>query len=277
MGVSPEHIEGGFILVARKLFLGEIMGKPPLYFKLWVWMLDRANWKDRDKLKRGQFVTTITDMQEAMSYYSGYRKVTPTKDEIRGAYGAFREAAMITTAKTTRGMVVTVVNYDSYQAPENYGPRTGPRNGNAAEPTVTPHDTEEGLKKGKKEKNTLPPDASRLSGMLADLILGNNALNVALAGGKRVATIARWAADIDKLNRVDGQAWGNIEAVIGWCQADSFWSSNILSGKKLREQFDQLTAKMSAKHSVGHGRQVPGSGITREEEIADLHAKGVFS
>jgi uncharacterized protein YneF (UPF0154 family) len=60
-------IEGGYILIARKIFESELMQKPPLYLKLWVWMLGRAMWKDGAKLKRGQFVTTIADMQEAMS------------------------------------------------------------------------------------------------------------------------------------------------------------------------------------------------------------------
>ena len=58
-------IDGGYIIVARKLFKGELMDKPGLYFKLWLWMLDSANWKDRDKFKRGQFLTTIKKMREA--------------------------------------------------------------------------------------------------------------------------------------------------------------------------------------------------------------------
>jgi len=103
-------IEGGYIIVARKMFKSELMDKPPLYFKLWGWMFDRAMWKDGDKLKRGQFVTTIAEMRDAMSYKVGYRKLTPTKDEIRSAYEAFAKATMITTTKTTRGMVISVFN-----------------------------------------------------------------------------------------------------------------------------------------------------------------------
>ncbi len=39
--VSPK-IEGGYILLARKITLSDIMAKPPLYMKLWVWMLESA-------------------------------------------------------------------------------------------------------------------------------------------------------------------------------------------------------------------------------------------
>jgi len=148
---STPVIPGGYVLIARKLFLGDLMDKPPLYFKLWAWMLDRANWKDRDKLRRGQLLATIAEMQDAMSYRVGYRKSTPTKDEIRSAYEAFVKATMITTAKTTRGMIITICNYELYQNPKNYEPHSETRNETPAKPAVTPHDTEEG-EEGKEGK-----------------------------------------------------------------------------------------------------------------------------
>lgn len=53
----------------------------------------------------------------------------------------------------------------------------------------------------------------------------------------------KWCVPIDRLNRIDGQSWKDIEAVIRWCQADDFWQNNILSGGKLREKWVQLVAK----------------------------------
>lgn len=38
----------------------------------------------------------------------------------------------------------------------------------------------------------------------------------------------------------DGRTVEQIENAIRWCQADSFWRSNILSAAKLREKYDQL-------------------------------------
>lgn len=113
----------GYILIARKLFdpeLSKLMNKPPLYLKLWMWMVSKANFKDRGKLQRGQFMASIAQMQKAMTYKIGYRNVVPTKDQIRGAYETFMKTNMITTAKTTRGLIVTILNYDKYQLPGNY-------------------------------------------------------------------------------------------------------------------------------------------------------------
>lgn len=55
----------------------------------------------------------------------------------------------------------------------------------------------------------------------------------------------RWAKDIDLMIRKDKLDVDDIAEVIEWCQQDSFWRSNILSGKKLREKYQQLSIRMS--------------------------------
>lgn len=55
-----------------------------------------------------------------------------------------------------------------------------------------------------------------------------------------------WALDIDKIIRIDGRTVEDCTAVIDWCQSDSFWAVNIMSGKKLRDKFDTLFGKMNA-------------------------------
>lgn len=61
-----------------------------------------------------------------------------------------------------------------------------------------------------------------------------------------------WAVHIDRLNRLEKRSYKDIEKVIRWCQNNSepndngfCWANNILSTKKLREQFGQLWLKMS--------------------------------
>ena len=45
-------IQGGCILLARKMLKSGIMEKPPLFLKAWVWMLMQASFKDHGNLKR---------------------------------------------------------------------------------------------------------------------------------------------------------------------------------------------------------------------------------
>lgn len=250
-------IPGGCVLVARKMLDSDIMNQSPLVLKLWLWFLMKANWKDRDQLKRGELVTTIAEMQEAMSHFSGWRKISPTPDQIRSAYGSLTHTARITTRKTTRGMVISVINYATYQDTLSYASRTESRNGEATLPAAIPHDTEslnqenQNIKPSSspKPKKPVSPDACRLSEKLAGMILNNFPNNRTVNNGKRDGSIQKWAVDIDKLIRIDGQTHEEVEQVIEWCQSDSFWKSNILSGSKLREKWDMLTARMASEGS----------------------------
>jgi len=61
-------------------------------------------------------------------------------------------------------------------------------------------------------------------------------------------TIKRWAADIDKLIRIDKKAPENIRQVILWAKTPgNFWFHNIESGAKLRKQYERLWGQMNEK------------------------------
>lgn len=128
-------IEGGYILLSRKLIESRIMAKPPLYLKVWVWLLLRAQHADFKDLKRGQVRTSIPEVQEAMSYYVGWRKETPTYKQIRRIFDWLRcpderacegqskgtlGGSMVGIARGTHKMTVTLCNYCLYQNPKNY-------------------------------------------------------------------------------------------------------------------------------------------------------------
>lgn len=58
--------------------------------------------------------------------------------------------------------------------------------------------------------------------------------------------IDNWAEDIEKINRLDGRSYDEIEKVIRWVKIPrNFWFPNIMSGKKLRVQFSRLFIEMN--------------------------------
>lgn len=122
------HINGGYILVARKILESEIMSGSPLQRWLFIWFLLKANHKDWNNLKRGQLFTTIDRMREAMTYRIGYRAVKPSRGQIRRAYEGLTKSTMISTMKSIRGMIITIRNYDKYQNPKNYEAHTEEHN-----------------------------------------------------------------------------------------------------------------------------------------------------
>ena len=75
--------------------------------------------------------------------------------------------------------------------------------------------------------------------LLVELIVAN--------GSKEPKITKTWLSDMDKLNRLDGRSWEQIEAAIRWCQNDSFWKSNIMSPSSLREKYDQLRLKAQSQ------------------------------
>lgn len=121
----------GYILESRTILDSAIWDKPPLYFKVWHYLLLKAQHVDYKGLKRGQLITSIPEIQEACSYHVGYRKITPSKKEIYGIVKFLRnpyggndegnnEKNMIVTTKVTHGLLVTICNYNVYQDPKNY-------------------------------------------------------------------------------------------------------------------------------------------------------------
>jgi hypothetical protein len=54
----------------------------------------------------------------------------------------------------------------------------------------------------------------------------------------------KWAEDMNKIHRLDGRTYEQIEYMIKWTQNDGFWSQNILSASKLRDKFNDLIPKL---------------------------------
>jgi len=245
---AMNKIDGGYILTARKLLESEVMSKPPLYAKLWMWMLMTAKFSDHKGLKRGQFFTSTEIMRDAMSYMVGYRKVTPTKKEVRGVYDSLVKGNMIGIKKVTHGMVINICNYDFYQNPKNYEGHDEGHHEGQDRGTIR-------LKEGKEGKSFDEDSVEfRLSSLLLRKIKERNP-------NHKDPNLQTWSKHIDLMIRVDGRDAQHIANVIGWCQNDQFWQNNILSTDKLRKQFDTLVLKMGGQN----GSSSPSRKETEEE------------
>lgn len=96
-------------------------------------------------------------------------------------------------------------------------------------------------KADKKKIFDLDSDAYKLSELLYQKCIENNP-------NFPGRDLQSWAKHMDLLLRVDKYPPRLVEAVIKWCQADSFWKCNILSTSKLRKQFPQLILKAKEHH-----------------------------
>ena len=123
MKIEPK-IDKGYVCIARQITNSEIMLWNPLYFKLWVCLIAKANFQTVESkgqvFNRGECLVTYDEMIEMASYYVGWRKEKPSKSVIGNFLEKAREHGMIITRKTTVGLYIFIVNYDYYQTVTNY-------------------------------------------------------------------------------------------------------------------------------------------------------------
>jgi hypothetical protein len=265
--MSEPKIVGGYLLLSRKIIESEIFKKPPLYLKVWIYLLQKAQHSSYKQLKRGQLRSSIPEIMEACSWYVGYRKVTPTKDQIyqiiewlrkprEGSDGKAMETTMITTTKATQGMLINIDSYSFYQDPKNYESNSvsiAEAEAAATREQQESNNINNNEKNDKKkiksttEKNKFSKDSIEfiLSMELFSLIKNNNP-------GAKEPNLQTWAKNIDLMLRLDNRTAEGIRQMIIFSQNNDFWKGNILSTLKLREKYDQLYIQSKSKRQTAN-------------------------
>ena len=142
-------IRGGYILQPRLFDKSDASHLSPVTRELWFYLLRNVNHSDNGQHKRGSGFFSLSDIQDALCWYTGYRKNTYSKPQLTKALRRLCERTMVETAKATRGLHITICNYVEYQNPKNY-------EGNGEGSTKEPRRDLEGQtidKNGKNEKN----------------------------------------------------------------------------------------------------------------------------
>ena len=121
----------------------------------------------------------------------------------------------------------------------------GKRGGNPTLKAPLKLDSEESDTKTENKKSQPPPVAVSIASSLADSILTWKPDIGTLLNSKRAKTVAAWAVDIDRAMRFDKRKADRLTAIIKWLPSHEGggnfrWRDNVLSGKKLRAQYDKL-------------------------------------
>ncbi len=267
------YIHEGYYIMARKE--SWIDHQPPYtreIFRYFIRMATHADSKE-GKIKRGQLLCTYSGIIEALSWYVGYRKMTYKKHQCENATKQLKKAAMIATKRTTRGMIVTVCNYGTYQTPQNYESHSHsppPKAGTEPEQSRTINKKDKNVKNDKKKTYQQNSDEFRLASLLGSLILERKPdYQQVLKAQKN--NYQKWAVHIDRMFRLDNREPVVVEKVIRWSQADTGnsswggWQNNILSTEKLREKFDVLELQMIPAKAAFK----PAAQVLRETEARE--------
>lgn len=117
-------IKGGYYIKARKIQESEISHSAPCVREIWDWILREANHSETKVCKRGELFTSYSEIIEGLCWYAGWRKMSYSRHDCENSMKYLRARLMITTQKTTRGLFITIINYDYYQNPKNYESQT---------------------------------------------------------------------------------------------------------------------------------------------------------
>lgn len=152
-------IEGGFYIKARAIQNSNISYAPPHIREIWDWLIKEANYKDAPThgviIKRGQCFTSYQEILDGLSWMVGARKMRYTKSQCETAMKYLTKHGMVTTARTTRGLIVTICKYDTYQVIENYETYTETGSKSFRNLSASESISKEGIKKERKKKKDI--------------------------------------------------------------------------------------------------------------------------
>jgi len=128
---SQATIPGGFCLLPRHQAELVRKDKPPYYAALYLHLITAARFIDSDDIRRGQVLTSLGDLQEALTYHAGRRKEAPNVNQIRRALDWLEQCGVIkherhherhqkSAMNNTKRTLITLINYDIYQDVKSY-------------------------------------------------------------------------------------------------------------------------------------------------------------
>lgn len=271
----------GWISLHRKLIESEIWEKPPLYIKVWIYLLISAQHTDYKGLKRGQVRTSIPEIIEACKWRIGARVERPTKDQVyqviewlrkpnEGVHESNAKATMITTTKATQAMIVTISNYADYQDratnesnDEGNGEKaTKPPRKQRQPNNINNNDNNDNNEQQEKDKELPSPKNPkriysedelyyRLSKRFHELAL-KNAEEAGTAHLIKEPNYQSWSDTFRLMFEKDKVKETEIGQVVKYALSDSFYRTIIFSPTNLRKHYLAILTKMNTGGG-GHG------------------------
>lgn len=219
----------------------------------WVWMIERAAWKQtRAKaggsivtLERGQFTASIRFMAEAWGWH---------RAKVERFLNALKTETMIETRTETGQIVITVCNYDEYQASDDDAET--PAETGVETPARHERDTSE--TNNKKDKNLRREEDSLL--VDADEKPAANGKRYAFAGVTirlNDADLARWTETYHAIPDIRAE----LAAIDAWFQGPDVTDAkrkgwfNAVPGMLSRKHNEALERKASGQPSFGFARR----------------------
>jgi len=203
-------------------------------------------WKgEKYKALPGQFVTSLPSIVKKCG--KGI-----TIQNVRTALARFEKYEFLTDESTNKNRLITIVNWELYQSKDDELTDSLTGNQQATNRQLTANKND---KNNKNINNNIPlKKESKIFNnedkeyLLAEYLSKQIAkrLDKPL---KEEKDLQRWAADFNKMVRLDKYDIDEIKEVLIFSQKSDFWQTNILSAAKFRKQYLTLLGQMKRENN----------------------------
>lgn len=234
----------GYVKLWRKSKDSGFLGNAEAW-QLLCWCLMSASHK-RHKLLVGKQLVTLEPGQLVFGRKAAAQELNTTEQRIRTSLKLLENADFLTSKATNKFSIITIVNWHSYQYDQ---PASNQQTNQPATNEQPASNHKQECKTHKAHKDIKTPcqvfaegsDPYRLAVFMRDTLKAN-------VPTLKDPNLQKWAQAFDVAIRNDPRMKDVrfVAQVIKWACSDDFWKANIQSPGKLREKFDQLTAKMES-------------------------------
>ena len=256
--MTHQNLETGAILISRSFLKSELfLCKPHAWTKIFLYIISYVHHAPKGRFKRGENFFSYGEIQ---------LNCHVSKGQVEGCLRYLKDKTQITTQKSTRGIIISLLEYNLYQDLNNYRGAKKVASSNDRDKTRTrqTQDKEallkinnESIKKLNNENTSTEKSSISQVRKKKENNFSKKALELAeqffgFAGKrflelcpqfeeKQTQLLETWAEELEKLHRIDGLDFSQIEFLINWLfESESenalFWRKQIASPSKFRKK-----------------------------------------
>lgn len=164
----------------------------------------------------------------------------------------FEKEQMLNIKSTTKYSVISIINWDGYQSNEQQvnNERTTDEQQVNTNKNYKNYKNDKNNKTSSSKRKERIYDVDNIYYQLAEKLFKQIYQNQEI----KEPNLNRWADDIRKMIEIDKRTERQVSNMIDWATTDPFWSSVVLSAKKLREKYETMRGQANRKNINGFSK-----------------------
>ena len=262
----------GYIKLHRKILDNPVVCKDAEYFSVWLYLLLNATHKEFPALFKGEKIV-LQPGQLITGRLSIAEQFNISESKVKRILISLENDQQIERQRSNQNSLITILNWNTYQQSDQQNDQPVTSQRPASDQPVTTNKNVKNVRT-KEINNNIPSNEFAESSfeiqIVNSIILSCKELYPNSKVPVTISEKSKWAAEIEKMIRLDKRTEDEIQQALWYAITDTFWKGNIRSAKKFREKFETLIVQSRKKEvqNVGPGRTVAET--RKPKTIVDL-------